>query len=378
MTDTIKSAPKPLRQSNLELFRIISMLLIVAHHYVVNSGLTLPDGPIIADMLSARSLFLISFGAWGKTGINCFVLITGYFMCTSKLTARKYIKLLGEVMFYKVVIYFIFLISGNLSFSPADFVRKMLPITSVSDNFTSCFLIFYLLIPFLNILIHHMNELQHIKLILICGFAYVFLGTVPGITVVMNYITWFVILYFIASYVRIYNKKMFEKTSLWGILTLVSIAVSFASIFGFAYIGSRSGRLLSYGLLTDSNKILAVAVAFCAFMFFKNVKIPYSKFINTVAASCYGVLLIHANSVTRGWLWYDVLDCVGAYSSKYMYAHAILSVIIIYVTCTLIDYLRIRFAEVPFMKLWDKIFPKLLKKYKLLESKFCAFLGIDQ
>lgn len=28
------------RSSNLELYRIIVMLLIVAHHYVVNSGLT--------------------------------------------------------------------------------------------------------------------------------------------------------------------------------------------------------------------------------------------------------------------------------------------------------------------------------------------------
>lgn len=27
------------RDSNLELFRILSMLVIVAHHYVVNSGL---------------------------------------------------------------------------------------------------------------------------------------------------------------------------------------------------------------------------------------------------------------------------------------------------------------------------------------------------
>ncbi len=28
------------RSSNLELFRIITMLVIIAHHYVVNSGLT--------------------------------------------------------------------------------------------------------------------------------------------------------------------------------------------------------------------------------------------------------------------------------------------------------------------------------------------------
>lgn len=30
---------KKVRDSNLELYRIIVMLLIVAHHYVVNSGL---------------------------------------------------------------------------------------------------------------------------------------------------------------------------------------------------------------------------------------------------------------------------------------------------------------------------------------------------
>lgn len=32
-------AIKKVRDSNLELYRIIVMLLIVAHHYVVNSGL---------------------------------------------------------------------------------------------------------------------------------------------------------------------------------------------------------------------------------------------------------------------------------------------------------------------------------------------------
>ena len=58
------------RDSKLELYRIIVMLLIVAHHYVVSSGLT-ADGPIYTDPLSWRSLFLLLFGAWGKTGINC-------------------------------------------------------------------------------------------------------------------------------------------------------------------------------------------------------------------------------------------------------------------------------------------------------------------
>ena len=71
MSETSK--PAEMRRSNLELFRIISMLFILAHHYVVHSGF-LSSGPIVDNPLSLHSQFLLLFGAWGKTGINCFVL----------------------------------------------------------------------------------------------------------------------------------------------------------------------------------------------------------------------------------------------------------------------------------------------------------------
>ena len=116
------------RESNLELYRIIVMLLIVAHHYVVNSGLTSETGPIYSDWSSWRSIFLLLFGAWGKTGINCFVLITGYFMTESKITAKKYVKLLAEVLFYNILIYLIFCVSGYQSFGLVSFLETAFPV----------------------------------------------------------------------------------------------------------------------------------------------------------------------------------------------------------------------------------------------------------
>ncbi len=73
------------------------MLMIVAHHYVVNSGLiqTIQESK---DILGANLMLL--FGAWGKTGINCFVLITGYFMCKSSFSLKKLIKLYLQIAFY--------------------------------------------------------------------------------------------------------------------------------------------------------------------------------------------------------------------------------------------------------------------------------------
>ena len=100
------------RNSNLELYRIIVMLLIVAHHYVVNSGLM---SVMKEEPLHIQSIFLYLFGMWGKTGINCFVMITGYFMCKSHISLRKFMKLLFEIYFYNLIITGTFLLTGYCS-----------------------------------------------------------------------------------------------------------------------------------------------------------------------------------------------------------------------------------------------------------------------
>ena len=48
------------RSSNIELFRIVTMLIIVAHHYVVNSGLLTIVGT--QSILKAKDIFLLLFG----------------------------------------------------------------------------------------------------------------------------------------------------------------------------------------------------------------------------------------------------------------------------------------------------------------------------
>lgn len=53
-----------MRDSGIELFRIISMLVIVAHHYVVNSGLL--DLLHSATSINFNYIFLQLFGWGGK------------------------------------------------------------------------------------------------------------------------------------------------------------------------------------------------------------------------------------------------------------------------------------------------------------------------
>ena len=364
------------RDSNIELYRIISMLLIVAHHYVVNSGLT---NILYSNPWNVKSLFLLIMGAFGKTGINCFLLITGYFMCKSQISAKKFAKLLFEVEFYRIILNGIFWISGYAPFTLSAFLKAIIPFTSVAQNFTGTFLLFFLFIPFLNILVNNLNEKQHILLLLISGFTYIFFGTVPFFSVTMNYVSWYMVLYFIASYIRLYPKKAFDSKKLWAILTAVSVLLAILSVIAGAFLKVKTGRNIIYYFVVDSNTFLAVAMGVSSFMLFKNIKIKPSRFINAVASTCFGVLMIHANSATmRHWLWVDVLNNVGTYKSSFIYIHAILSPIIIFAVCALIDILRIRFIEKPFFEFWDKHWEKVVAKYKKLETKIVNKLEISE
>ena len=53
---------KPMRNSNIELYRIVLMLIIIAHPYVVNSGIM--DSITKQNALNYTSVFSSVFG-WG-------------------------------------------------------------------------------------------------------------------------------------------------------------------------------------------------------------------------------------------------------------------------------------------------------------------------
>ncbi|MGN0448830.1 MAG: acyltransferase family protein [Ruminococcus sp.] len=358
------------RNSNIELFRIITMILIVSHHYVVNSGLM---EVMSAEVLSAKSVFLYLFGAWGKIGINCFVLITGYFMCKSHITAKKFAKLVLEVVFYKVTIYCVFVFCGVSEFSFIQLMKAFLPVTQIADNFTGCYIVFFLFIPFLNILLKNISEKQHFLLICLLLFTYVFMGTLPFFSVTMNYVSWFIVLYFISSYVRLYSHKIFNNTLFWLFAMIASILLSVISVLLCLWTGHYV-----YRLVTDSNALIAVLTGFCSFMFFKNLNIKNSKIINWIASSTFGVLLIHANSDTmRQWLWKDTLNNIGNYYSSFVFVHAIVSVLSIFIICVLIDKLRIYFIERPVFRLWDKYYDRIKNVLIAFGNKVGSFLNFS-
>lgn len=354
---------KKRRASGLELYRIIVMLMIVAHHYVVNSGLM----AVLNESLgTAASNMMLLFGAWGKTGINCFVLITGYFMCKSKISRKKLLKLYLQITFYTLLIYSIFCFTGHESFHSLKAVWKLFPVKSISSNFVGCFLLFYLFIPFLNIFLEHIDKKIHSYLVVLLLLVFSILPSIPSIDISFNYVSWFIALYMIASYMRFYGDDFNITHRQWGYAAIMSILLGCVSIVAMIYLRNK-GIIHSfhvYFFVSDSNKILSLLIALTTFMWFKGLNIGYIPLVNILGASTFGVLLIHANSnAMRQWLWKETIDCVGHYNGEILYTlgYAIISVVIIFTICAAIEWIRATFIEPYIMHFSEKFINRIRK-----------------
>lgn len=230
-----------------------------------------------------------------------------------------------------------------------------MPIWNIGSNFDSCFMVFWLTIPFLSILVQNMSQRQHQLLLILTLGVYTICGTLPGFTISFNYVSWFGVVFFIASYLRLYPHPVFERRHLWGWMTFSSITLAMASIIGLRLLFGGSPAFW-YSFVSDSNKFFAVAIAVCSFLWFKNMNLKYSKAINSIGAATFGVLLIHSNSnAMRQWLWKDTLDVVGHYTlplgELMLYSFGV--VLAVFCVCNLIDQIRIATVEKWFFNWYD-------------------------
>lgn len=240
---------------------------------------------------------------------------------------------------------------GKESFS-SEWLLHLLPVRSIKTDFVSAFLVFFLLIPFLNILVENMDKRQHLLLMALLFFLYTFLSTVPVFSVSMNYVSWFCVLYVYSSFMRLYDFPLKENNGAWLVLSLACVLFSIVTVVAIRYSPSK---VSPNWFVSDANKFMALMTAICLFNFFRTMKMPYCRFINMLGATTFGVLLIHANSDSmRDWLWRDMFDNVGHLSVPYFPFRAIGIVLLVFIVCACIDYLRIVFLERPFFALYDK------------------------
>ncbi len=314
------------RDSNLELLRIILMIMIIAGHISVHH-----ETPF--ELTNVDEIIKLLF--WGMicVSVNTFILISGFFGIQFKMERLAHLCL--QTFFYSVIFMSIALMMGWRTLNPKTDFFAFLPILTKQYWFITCYVVLYILAPWLNIWIDNLDRKMYRKFLMV-GFLIIYLWSTfnylinaPQFIGDAGYgIVNFVYLYMLGRYIRLHYKEKHSSRFYFAGYALSTILLfichySLSWLFGFEFTS-----WLSY------NTIFCLAGSVCLFMAFKNLKI-HSTLINYWAKPCLAVYLIHMAPNILSEVCCTYIGVKHYHGGAYMLILLTLPVIIYYVSATL-------------------------------------------
>lgn len=338
------------RKSNFELLRIIAMFLIVLYHVIFH-------GNVIKFTTGKLQLTFEFIKFFTMVHVNIFILIMGYFQSKSEFKIKKVFSILLQVWFYNILVNGLLKYFKIVEYTNIGFINSISPFNLNSYWFVYCYLIMYMLSPFINMIIDKADKvtLKKAIILLICIF-----GVVPYVTLGLawNYniysVEQFILMYFIGAYIRKYeiDKKVFSNLNTSQKRVSCLLLFAFGVLINFALClaqrslkGAESNILqfLAQNILTFvnsySNPILIIE-SIAIFILFSTFDFE-SKFINYLSGLTLGVYLIH-----DGWnIRYSIykllkIDKGGIVFGRIQIVHVFMAAIIIFIIGMLVEFIR--------------------------------------
>lgn len=277
------------RQSNIELLRLVVMGMIVLHHFIFHGlglfrNLYFGEPAIMSERDTDLALIADSFLI---CGVNVFILISGWF--SIKFKAKSFVKLFAVCSFFAIMGWGIHLAVNDIPIGGGILLRFVKRAIFVISSKTWWFIQLYFLLMFLstfiNKYIENASQKSLIYTISIFLFMNVYLGWVQGIEFVKDGYNLFnfIMLYIIGRYLRLYWNNDYGKYR----DLLIFIAASIATTI-LALLLNRLG-LNTYTALCYNSPFIIIASISLLLLFTKfSFK---SKAINYLAGSSLAIYL---------------------------------------------------------------------------------------
>ncbi len=361
---------KAQRNSSIELLRIISMFLIVLCHFATHGGFNFG-----AQDLSVTRFWWSAIEMGGNFGVNVFVLISGYFLISDKsriFNAKKALKFWGQVFFYSIVIYFVFVMIGAKDFTVGSLVKTLFPITFESWWFASTYFVLYIIHPFINLLLRKLDKAMFQLLLAVALILWCIIPTFTTLSYQSNSLLWFITLYSVSGYVRLYGLNPKFKAKHYLAMWFIFSVLRYLSCIALVFLGTKSSFAYSHTLFFyPQQSLLTFLSALALFMAFEKKDIGYRKWINIIASASFGVYLIHENSLIRPLLWEEIFKNASYQNTALLIPYSVAVAVAVYCVCTVIDLIRQQTFEKPFMIVVNRFTDLLLERFK----KILRFFG---
>lgn len=277
------------RQSNIELLRIVSMIMILSLHSFVWNRASGSEGYIHA--LSFRVGLDYFWESMCVCAVNVYVLISGFFGIRWKW--KSLLSFIFQVYFWAIGIYALMLVLGRVSFSYSALFRHLNCLIG-EWWFVEAYFGLYLLSPVLNAFFEKSHKRNVLILVVLLVLFEVY-SHCMGST--MNFNRGYNTLAFCGIYLigrlLCYYKDRIHISPLRSLLWYLSIALVIAIIALYMLIAQGKDYMtIQRSFLYSYSNPLVIIESVCLFMLFCSIN-TNSDIVNYIASSIFAVYLLH-------------------------------------------------------------------------------------
>lgn len=330
------------RDSNIELLRIICMIMILAIHanFFSTGLLTIAEAnsePITSILRSFAHALCVC-------AVNTFVMISGHFGIHFK--TKGITSFLFQCLFFSIGIYSVMLILNLAEFTKIDIASSLMLFKQASCYwFVWAYIILYILSPVINTFCEKTTK-ETFKRTLILFFI---LQCIIDFTPYNNFFQQgysplsFIGLYIIAYYFKRFGINIKKSTSLFIFCSCVIINTLFE--YSLKRFGIENGIINS--ISTGYTNPITIIQSLTLLIFFSKLKIQ-SKAINWIAASCFAVYLFHMHFCILNYYTEFAKDIYKEYYGFKYLLHISTLICIFFIIPIIIDKIRI----ICFNRIW--------------------------
>lgn len=304
------------RRSNLELLRIVSMSGIVVMHYF---GM---GGAVQQGSFPHFSWFLTHFlNSFAIPMVNCFVLITGYFLVRKTVfSLRKPVELLILTAFYGGISWLIAAVCGAEILSAAGIAEALFPFIRGSRWFVETYIILILVAPFLNVVLLQLKR-EHYRLLLAIWLGLFCIWYSVGLSApvlddgygILNFLT----LYLLGGYIRLHGAD-FDRFS--GRFCAIVYALCALATFALSYFINPFG----YSFVTN------VVGSTALFLGFLKWDLGVRPAVNRISAAAFDVYFVHSDFNTSYLLFSGLLGARFVADTVWMIPHLLVVIPVVW------------------------------------------------
>lgn len=325
------------RDSNLELLRIVSMVMIIFAHYAGHGGL-------IENTVGANHVLGLLLKTGGKIGVICFVLISTYFMSKQKFRSSALLKTILQTIFYA------FLVLGILAVSGHDIKLQALagPVLCIVSGlywFVTAYVGLYMFQPVLKTCTDHLSEKRSAVFLTIMFITLDILAFPFGANgFISSNFVFFMFLFFVGAHLRNHQMKIRIIDKVPAVVYVVSVMCIVCGTMVLEYVFKHHGDETNdhVFMLYEINSPFVLFGGMSLFWMFKKIPVFRSKLIDRIASNMFGVYLLHDNPNIRSILWHDILRIDGVYDENTLMVvlHVLLCAVIIVAAASVIESVR--------------------------------------